>query len=514
MVVAYRYLKISIVVVFLVSVAGTLSLFAQRTRMIDHKADYMSYDKKTGPEVKKLMGNVAFQDSTATMFCDSAYFYDNQDIDAYGNVRIYPDQGNTKLTGKVLHYNYETRIADIKDDVVLVDEKSTLRTSAIYYDLNASVGYYPNKGVITSEDNTIVSKSGAYNKNSRTFFFKDSVTVRNPSYLIETDTMNYVTYSKVVEFQGPTFITSNDDSIYCEKGWYDTKTQISSFRQKAWLKGDGRIIKGDTLYYEKLTGLGKGYGNVELWDTTQNVIIRGNFAAVDRLKQTAVVTKRALLIQVDKIDSLYMHADTIRTGIFVEQRKDTSLVDTFKFARAYHHVKFFRDDLQGKCDSMHYSFRDSTMEFIGEPVLWAGKTQLSANYIKAYIKNQKIDKMDMKTMAFIVSQVDTGHFDQIKGRDMTAFFSNNELYKMFVKGNGQSIYFPVEDGEVQATDKNESSDIVIFFKNRALDRITYINSVNGVMYPPDELSGQDLFLKDFKWHNDKRPQKWTDIFSW
>lgn len=509
-----RHFKFFIVFILLISLVDLLPLFSQKDRIIVYKSDYTTYDKKTGPEVKKLMGNVAFQDSTTTMFCDSAYFYDNQDIDAYGNVRIYPDQGNTKLTGKVLHYKAATRIADIKEDVVLVDEKATLRTASIYYDMNSSVGYYPNKGVITSENNVIVSKSGAYNKTARTFFFKDSVTVTNPSYLIETDTMNYITYSKVVEFQGPTFITSKDDSIYCERGWYDTNTQISSFRKNAWLKGDGKVIKGDTLYYEKLTGFGKGYGNVEVWDTTQNVLIRGNLATVNRADQTAVVTKRALLIQVDKKDSLFMHADTIRTGIFTALRKDSSAVDTFKFARAYHHVKFFRPDLQGKCDSMHYSFRDSTMEFIGTPVLWAEKTQLTSQYMKAYIKNQKIDKMDMKTMAFIVSQVDTGHFDQIKGRDMTAFFSNNEIYKMIVKGNGQSIYFPLDRGEIQGTLKSESSDIVIFFKNRTLDRITYINSPNGVMYPLDELSGQDLFLKDFKWHNDKRPRKWTDIFKW
>jgi lipopolysaccharide export system protein LptA len=448
------------------------------------------------------------------MYCDSAYFYGNQDIDAFGNIRIYPDQGNTKLTGNILHYRYETRTADIKENVVLVDEKSTLKTHALYYDLNSSVGYYPGKGVITSENNVIVSKSGTYNKNLKTFFFKDSVTVTNPSYLIETDTMNYITYNKVVEFQGPTLITSKDDSIYCEKGWYDTKTDISSFRQNAWLKGNGRVIKGDTLYYEKNTGFGKGFGHVELWDTTQNVIIRGNFATVDRPKQIAVVTKKALLIQVDKNDSLFMHADTIRTGIFIEQLADTLAPDTFKFAKAYHHVKFFRPDLQGKCDSMYYSFKDSTMEFIGEPVFWTGKTQLTAAYVKGYIKNQQLEKMDLNNMAFIISQIDTIHFDQIKGRNMTAFFHENELYRMNVKGNGQSIYFPVEDNEVQAVDKNESSDIVIFFKEKALDRITYINTVTGTMYPLEELSGNDLILKDFKWYGEIRPAKWTDIFNW
>jgi lipopolysaccharide export system protein LptA len=575
---------------------GVLFVYGQKVRNIDYTADYVEGIKINGENVNKCMGNAVFRDSATTMYCDSAYFYKNKDIDAFGNIRIYPNRSATVLTGKSLHYNAELRLANISRDVVLVDEKSTLRTEILYYDVKTGLANYPNKGVIVSGETNITSNTGIFNSNLNTFYFKNKVVVVNPSYLIHTDTMNYITTSKVVEFQGPTIITSKDDSIYCESGWYDTKTDISTFRKNAWLKGSGRVIKGDTLYYEKLTGYGKGFGNVELWDTTQNIIIRGNYAIVDRPAQIAIVTKKALMIWVDKTDSLYLHADTIRTGLTIEKkqlsgsdtldlnaisltkdsvtpnkglhlantdsllskkdsilvkkdsimvnkdsvlakpdsllvntdsisvnnlsitdvtkRPETYTVDTFKFVKAYHHVKFFKSNFQGLCDSMFYSFKDSTLELIGAPVLWSDKNQMTAQKAKLFTKNQKMDRLEMNIQSFIISKEDSIHFNQIKGKNMVGFFKDNELVKLVVKGNGQSIYFPIDQGEVSGINKTESSTIHIFFKNRQLSRITYINSVDGGISPLDKFPENELKLKDFIWHNERRPLKWQDVFVW
>jgi len=548
---AIKIIFIQAILLFL----GVLLVYGQKIRNIDYTSDYLEGIKINGENVNKLMGNVAFRDSATTMYCDSAYFYENKDIDAFGNIRIYPNRSNTQLTGKALHYNAEQRIANISRDVVLIDEKSTLKTDIIFYDVKTGYANYPNKGSIISGETNITSNTGSYNSNINTFYFKNNVVVLNPSYLINTDTMNYITTSKIVEFQGPTIITSKDDSIYCESGWYDTKTDISSFRKNAWLKGSGRVIKGDTLYYEKLTGYGKGFGNVELWDTTQNIIIRGNHAIVDRPAQIAVVTQKALMIWVDKTDSLYLHADTIRSGIYFEKRvipvsdtlnlatiaiiadsttfkadsakidnlkinelakkEEISTTDTFKFVKAYHHVKFFKPNFQGRCDSMYYSFKDSTLELLGAPILWSEGNQMTSEKAKLFTKNQKMNRLDMNGLAFIISQEDTSHFNQIKGKNMVGFFEKNELVKLVVKGNGQSIYFPPgDDGEIQGVNKTESSSINIFLKSGKLNRITYINSVDGGLSPLDKFPENELILKDFIWHNEKRPLKWQDVFIW
>jgi lipopolysaccharide export system protein LptA len=493
---------------------GVLFVYGQKVRNIEYQSVYAEGIKINGEEIQKLVGNAAFRDSATTMYCDSAYFYKNHDIDAFGTIRIYPNRGKTKLTGKSLHYNATERIASISRDVVLVDNNSTLRTDIIYYNVATGMANYPNKGIITKENSIIESNTGDFNSNNNTFYLKNHVIVNNPSYHITTDTMNYITTSKLVEFQGPTIITSKDDSIYCESGWYRTETDISEFRKNAWLKGNGKVIRGDTLYYEKITGFGIGHGNVEIWDTTQNVLIRGNYATIDRPKQIAVVTKKALMIWADKKDSLYLHSDTIHSGIFTELSKDSLKLDTFKFVKAYHHVKFFKPTFQGLCDSMYYSMKDSTLELVGKPVLWSEGYQLTADYAKLYTKKERMDHIEMNGLSFIVNQVDSNHFDQIKGKNMVGKFVNNEIVSLTVKGNGQSLYFPQDQGEIQGVNKTESSSIILYFRDRKFTRITYVNSVSGALTPLSQYPAEEMRLKDFQWHNNRRPQKWQDVFIW
>ncbi len=563
---------------------------------INYKANLIEYDKKIALDANRLIGNVVFIDRSATMYCDSAYFYNNtEDIDAFGNIRIVPDKGNTSLTGKILHYIAKDRIANITGNVVLINDSATLKTQSLFYNMNTGISNYPTKGTIESGQNKIVSNQGIYNKYTKQSYFKKDVVVTNPQYVIHTDTMNYNTGTKIVDFMGPTIIVSNEnDSIYCEKGWYNTNNDISSFRQNAWLKYSGRIIKGDTLYFEKISGLGKAFGHIETVDTSNNIVVRGNYATYDRNKKSALVTKKAVMIQVDKNDSLYLHADTIFSGVFTVATKkrindavDDSLalnndttkiiketaenittteskrgskkkkskdkdvekkvmalsdetfkaptdtiagnqdssdfvtsVDTFKFVRACHHVKFFRSDLQGKCDSMYYSFKDSTLQFLGSPVLWTGAIQMKAEHITLFTKNNVLERMEMINSAFIINQDDSIRYNQIRGRNMTGYFVKNELHHMFVVGNGQTIYFARDKGSIIGIQKCESTDITLRFKKKgkpekvSLDKITYIKSVAGIFHPPQELTGNDLKLKDFEWLEDDRPKSWLDIFKW
>lgn len=501
-------------IVTIALISSTINAFSQKKHIIRYKANDVSHSATINPDIDRCIGNAIFIDSTAatTMYCDSAYFnIKNENIDAFGNIRVVPFSGNTSMAGSIMHYNASDRVAEINGNVILIDDKTALTTQTIFYNLATGVANYPTQGTIVTPDLKIVSEQGAYNRNTKQSFFKKNVVVTNPDGIILTDTMNYSTITKVVDFLGPTFMTTDNDSIYCEKGWYNRGTEISLFRQNACLKQNSSIIKGDTLYYERLTGLGKGFGNVELLDTSNNIIIRGNAANLNRPKQSAVVTKRAYMIQVEENnDSLYLHADTIRSGIFTVE------LDTFKFVSAYKHVRFYRTDLQGKCDSMYYSFKDSTLQLINKPILWAQGMQLSSEHVTIFIKNQTMDHMDMTNSAFIISRQDSVRFNQIKGRNMTGFFENKELTKMVVKGNGQSLYFAKETNtdEITGVMKTESSEITLHLKDKKLDKINYMQTVSGTFHPPFELSGNDLILKDFNWSDKIRPKSWLDIFVW
>ena len=127
-----------------------------------------------------------------------------------------------------------------------------------------------------------------------------------------------------------------------------------------------------------------------------------------------MLTDQALMIQVDdKQDSLYVHADTLKSV------PDT--VPDFNIIKAYRHVKLFRDDMQGKCDSLVYSDVDSVFRFFGEPVIWSDENQITAEFISMFIKNQQADHLEMTNDAFIISREDSVKYNQITGRSMIGY---------------------------------------------------------------------------------------------
>jgi lipopolysaccharide assembly outer membrane protein LptD (OstA) len=494
--------KVTVLALFLLGACLTLS-FSQQPHKINHDADNMEFDKNLADGAYRLLGNVVFRHEGAVMYCDSAYFYSTTNsLDAFNNVHI--NQGDSlNLYGDVLYYDGNTRKARVRKNVKLVSKETNLLTDALDFDLKTNVGYYKTGADIVNGQNELTSWEGYYYSNSKMYFFKDTVIIKNPDYNIYSDSLKYNTISNIAYFLGPTEIISDSNYIYCEDGWYNTETNISLLKDNALLQNPGQTIKGDSLYYERESGYGEGYHNVELVDTEQKIILKGNLATYNQSTEDAMITDRAELIQITDTDSIYIHADTL-----------TSEVDTsgYKIVKGFYGVKMFKSNLQGKCDSMSYSFSDSIIRLYYEPVLWSDENQLTSEYIEIRTKNNKIDELHLIKLAFIISQEDTVKFNQIKGKDMVCHFKDNELYKVDVNGNGQTIYYPKDKNEVIGVNKAESSDLVIFLKGNEVQDIIFYTKPDATLYPLDKAPQNELRLKDFVWLEKYRPANKEDIF--
>jgi hypothetical protein len=202
-----------------------------------------------------------------------------------------------------------------------------------------------------------------------------------------------------------------------------------------------------------------------------------------------------------------MHADTVHATF------DSS--EKIKTVHCFYKVKFFRHDLQGMCDSLAYLSSDSAMTMYHDPVIWSDSNQLSADSIKLTFHNGAADSLKLYSSAFIVSKDDTGSFNQIKGRNVLAKFRNNELYKIRVIGNAQTIYFArEEDRTLIGINVAISSEMLVFLEKNQLKSITYITSPDAHMYPEKSVPLNERKLKNFKWEEKRRPLKKSDIFIW
>lgn len=470
-------------------------------------ADVFEYVEKDGTKTRRLIGNVVFKHENVLMSCDSAFLYSKSNtLDAYGNVKINKVDG-VKIIGDSLKYDGDSKMANIKGNVILTHNDILLSTTSMNYDINKNVATYTNWGKIIDKENVLTSRIGIYYADNKDFFFKDSVHLENPEYNMTADTLRYNTGSEIAFFLGPTTITADENTIYCENGWYDTKHNLSQFNKHAKIFSNSKSISGDSLFYNRGKGYGKAINNVVIWDTVQNLIISGDFAEYFEENDEVVVSENAVLIDIYEEDTLFLHADTLRTGF------DTT--GEHKILLAYNKVRFYKPDLQGKCDSMVFFYQDSTINLFSDPIIWSEQNQMTADFINLKRGDSGIESLSFENNSFIVSQVDSNMYNQIKGKNMLGLFIDNDLRRIKVTGNGETVYYAQEeDSSYVGVNKAICSDMIIYVEENNIKKITFIKQPTATLYPIDELSKQELELKGFIWLEEKRPLSKEDIFIW
>ncbi|HAN20010.1 MAG: hypothetical protein A2X13_05005 [Bacteroidetes bacterium GWC2_33_15] len=495
-----------IALVFVFELIVSVHLQAQKKEEIKIiNSNSFEYAKKVGEGVRRLIGNVVLEHNNATMYCDSAYLYSNENtFHAYSNVHV--NRGDTlHMYGDFMRYNGNTNIGEVRRNVILKDSETVLTTDSLNFNTITDVAWYFNRGKIINNDKQLTSIIGYYYSKKDLFFFKDSVIGISPDYTMITDTLEYNTKTETAYFVGPTNIYNEENHIYAENGWYKTKEKKFQFNENAVYQNKEKILKGDSLYYDDANGIGIAIKNIDLIDTTEHIHIKGNYAYYKKEPENFLITDSALLIQItDRTDSLFLHADTLKSNY--------DSTGTFRILKAYHKVKIFRDDFQGMCDSMAHSFQDSVIRMYRNPVIWSEGSQLTADLIEIHTKNRKMDHFKLIDAGFIVSQEDSTRFNQIRGKQMVGYIRNNRLYKVDVFGNGQTIYFTKDKDVIIGVNQAESSDLIIYLRNNQVERINMIKQPAGTLYPLDEL--QETKLKGFQWLEYFRPKEMKDIFTW
>lgn len=495
------YIKTGFILLCLTGLMG--SAVAQQTATIKIlHADF--YKPETKQSRNKLIGNVKLQHENLLMFCDSLYQYsDSNYIEAFGNVHAIQND-TLNLWGDFMTYNGNTQLAKVRDNVIMKDNKITLTTDFLDYDAFNRVGNYFNKGKIKDHINTLTSEIGYYYLPINEMIFQDSVKVISPDYTMYSDTMKYQTETKIITILGPTNIYGDNRTLYSEYGWYNSLSSHAELYKNNHITYNEYLGRADTIFIDSITNSAIMHNHIHLFDTVNNVIIEGNYGEVWKNNDYAFVTQRALLTLVGKQDSIFIHSDTLSMS------KDSLGNNIMK---GYYGTRIFNAELQGICDSMSFPVADSTVYLIGSPIVWASGNQMTATDISMLIGQNTIKQFDLKNKAMIINQADSTKFNQIKGRNMVGYMKDNELYMVYVDGNGETLYYPDDKGIIIGMNKALSSNIRIFIEDRKVKDIIFINKPEGQLNPLFMLKPEDLKLKDFQWYIDKKPLSKEDIFK-
>jgi lipopolysaccharide export system protein LptA len=479
----------------------------KKTIVVMEYADSIIYEKDNNPDIHIMIGDVRFRHDSTFLFCDSAYFYENQNsLEAFSNVRI--EQGDTLfIYGDYLIYEGDLKLAKMRDNVKMENGDVTLFTDKFNYDRNVDLGYFFDGGILIDSLNELTSVYGQYAPNTKIATFRNEVVLTNPQFVMTSDTLQYHTVTKVATILGYTVIESDSGTVYSSKGWYNTEKDEATLYNRSTIvtKDKTKNLTADTLFYNRRTGFGEAFSHMLLNDTVKKIILTGNYGYYDDERDFAFATDSAQVIECSHIDSLFLHADTLQIQTINNERE----------IKAFYGVRIYRIDLQGICDSLQFNTKDSTLYLYKTPVLWNTNYQITGDTIHILFNDSTIERVKVIDRSFAIEERDTTYFNQIKGKFLTAFFTGGELTRIDVEGATESIYYPIEDKgtEFLGRNKTESAYMTIFVENRKPVKVKWWPAPKAEMLPIPDLNPESKFLKDFVNYNYLRPQSKEDIFT-
>ena len=465
---------------------------------------------KDNPNAQILVGNVSFRHDSIYMFCDSACFYEKTNsLEAFHNVKFV--QGDTLfLYGDYLFYDGNTQLAQVRNNVRMENRTTTLTTDSLNYDRIANLGYFFDGGTLMDEENVLTSDWGEYSPATKMSVFNYEVKLVNPQFTLTSDTLRYNTDTKIASIVGPSDIDSDENHIYSELGFYYTQQGQAELLERSVLTNNGKRMTGDSLFYDRNRGIGEAFQNVEFVDTISKNMLTGDYCFYNQLTGYAFATDRAVATDFSQGDSLFIHADTLQLYTF-----HVNTDSVYREARAYHKVRFYRTDIQGVCDSLVFSSKDSCLTLYQDPILWNGKQQLLGEEIMVYMNDSTIDWAHIQNQALSVEQVDSLNYNQVSGKDMKAYFEGGEMKQVDVDGSVRLIYYPMEkDSTLLGMNCSETSKLSMFLENRKLKKLAMSPKSNGTLYPMTQIPPAKMKLDNFAWFDNVRPLNKADIFNW
>lgn len=473
-------------------------------------ADILHYDQFTNPNAQILNGNVAFRHLGTLMYCDSAYYYEaDNSFEAFGHVRM--KQGDTlSLTGNYLFYDGNDQIAQLRDNCVMKHRKSVLTTDSLDYDRLYDVGYFYGGGRLTDKDNVLTSEWGEYSPTTHEAIFNYNVKLNNPKFKIVSDTLGYNTKTEFANILGPTDIYSGDTKIESTNGLYDTRKDQAFLNSRSTIINNDRTITGDTLFYDKIQGIGQGFSNVEMIDYKNKMILNADICYYDDNLGYSHATKRALIRDYSQPDTLYLHGDSLKLYTF-----NINTDSVYRKAHAFKHVRFFRKDAQGVADSLVFNSLDSCLTLYQNPIIWNGRQQLLGEEINVYMNDSTIRYANVLGQALSAEQIDSIRFNQVAGKEMRAYFENGKIEHTEVIQNVLIAYYPLEsDSTIIAFNRSEATQLNMYLKDSKIKRIVLYKQPKGKYYPLNKIPQSELYLPNFAWFDYIRPLNKDDIFEW
>lgn len=503
-------------------------------------ADSLKYRGDT--KLAALFGNVSLVNGTQKLFTDQLDYDLNTKTATYFSGATMTNN-STQLSSKRGYYYVKNDEVYFRDSVVVIDPQFNLRSDTLRFNTKSKTVFFLGPTLIKTDSSRIYCEDGFYNTQTEEAEFRKDAQYQRSTQEALADTMYYNGKKKEYVLKGNARFTDenqnatadqiryeqNKDKYYLsgnanyrdstrniisQEIIYDRKNELYSTKGRSRISDPPQILEADAVAYTEINGTGIASGNVVWQDTSANLTVLADRADYNRttnyLKATGGKNGRPLLITEAENDSLFLSSDTL----LATQTIDTLRNDTVRTLFAYYKVRIYKKNLQAVCDSLAYVTTDSTFRLFKDPIVWSDTSQFVADTVHITLKNQQIDRVLLRNNAFIVNSPDEIFFNQIKGRNITAYFDSTELRRMNVEGNAEAVYYALDDkGGYVGVNKTVASEMLLNFGDNQINDIRFYEQPKSDLLPMRQTDHEALKMPGFRWETRLRPRSPEDVLT-
>ncbi|HHH49735.1 MAG TPA: hypothetical protein ENK52_02015 [Saprospiraceae bacterium] len=512
------------------------NIIIQQKDSVSVFADSISFDGDN--RIADFFGDVILLHGEQKLFTNQLKYDLNKKMASYYNGATLTNK-NTQLSSKKGYYFTETKDAFFKDSVIVVDSSFNLRADTLQYNTDSRVVSFLGPTLIHQKESEIYCEGGFYDTRNKLAEFTQNAQYQKEEQKATADKINYdgnkkeivltgqakfeegekVATANTITYNEKTDITIlNGDAHFVDKAQdiiadfieYDSKQDAFSTKGRSTISDPPQILMADQVDFDTETEMGIATGNVFWRDTSANMSIRCEQAEYNKnTDYFKAFGGRPLLTTLLDGDTMFMTSDTL-----ISVKADTSTLDSSRLLLAFADVRILKTDFQAVCDSLSYNTKDSIFQFFDEPIVWSDTSQFTADTMHIIMSDGQIDTIYLYEKGFIINSPDEKFFNQIKGKNIIAFFADNELRKMKVEGNAESVYYALdEDKAYIGVNKTACSEMLLYFGNNEVEKIKFFAQPKAKLQPMKQADHNALKLNGFKWETKRRPKVFKDLFD-
>ena len=449
-------------------------------------------------------GGKIISDKTQIFSREGEYFVNTKEV--FFKNKVFVNDKDFTLKTDTLQYNTDDKMAIFLAPTRIRQDSSDIYCERGYYDFKLKKAEFLQNPQFRKNSQKAIADTIRYDGNAKEIVLSKNARFEDSLKVANADTIIYSQSAGETKLFGHAFYKDQKQQIAGNRIQYNNKTESFSTEGRSVIGDSGNILEADRVNYDKVKGIGMASGNVIWRDTLQKISIRCEAMDYNR-ERNYVKTKgkRPLMMTLIDKDTLYLSADTL-----LSEKKDS-----LQSMRAYHDVRIYKKDLSGTCDSLYYSERDSTFKLFNAPILWSDTSQFTADTIHLTLAEKKLSKISLFSKSFIINGLQKELFNQIRGRNITAYFRDSKVSRMKVDGNAESVYFATDDKDAYiGINKVKCSEMMIHWADNKVEKIDFFSQPKGNITPIKSVRNFNQFrLPGFNWNLEGKPKSVDDLLK-